>query len=542
MPHITPESNGRATTAPAEDFGRPKVLVVAYPDLADAVYEALGLIAPPPAPSAGAAREPVRTVSTLCSQVFPARVKAAASAPAPGHTFKEGLMQGLMRLFGVAADEPTIPAQKPSKTEDLPVSLFEWGDYDFVVIQDMWAGLSDSGAPTLEPAGYELAHLDYYERGNFNTKKIVLVTDDEFLVRKWKHTDGGKQEGAETVDLQQLVRLSFDEKDAFPLVYLSHPNALKQLREAVFDSKEPLQAAGSVAAANAPQTEAYTPTVQRTAPGPNIELRSQVRQAIAGALRLYIKSRAEIVFVDDELEELRNTFREVAGEELSDGGGTQVRQSKSVYIVDTKEKMPSPAEYFDQLVELCEGKFDEALGGGEDYVLFVTDILFKLTSWEQTGIDLIQQLRQQLSYTGTGLFGIVAFTGFTTPFIVMSAYQRGADFVVPKISRGKHDIDTAGTDRLLMTLAVLCFQKTFLRAKRMETRLCNDSDGSARASSDKFARSLRHLQAVIPQHTVSMHLQQEWLDTCYLLDAMTIYKPGSPILERALREVSDKYA
>ncbi|HEV3470355.1 MAG TPA: hypothetical protein VG148_13600 [Pyrinomonadaceae bacterium] len=513
MAHTTADSNGRAA-APAEELGRPKVLVVAYPDLANAVYEALGFDAPP----APGGREPARTVSALCSQLFPAR--AQPPAPAPRHAFAASLRG----VFG-AEDQAAAPAQSPPQPEDSHVSLFEWGGYDFVIIQDMWAGRSDSGAPTLEPVGYELVRLDYYERGNFNTKKIVLVTDEEFLVRKWKHQGGGAQAGAEAVDFRQIVRKAFDEKDAFPLVNLNHPDALSRLREAVFGVREPDEAVKGGA----------------VAPAPDARFRRGVRKEIAAALSLYIKTRAEVVFVDDELEELRNTFREVAGEELGVGGGARGQQNKSVLVADTRGKAASPAEDFEQLVAACEGKFLGALRGGQDYVLFVTDILFKRTSWEQTGIDLIQQLRRQLTHSGTGRFGIVAFTGFTTPFIAMSSYQRGADFVVPKLIRGKHDAGTAGTDRLLMTLAALCFQKSFLRAKRREAWVRNDSDNSARASSDEFARSLRHLQDIIPQHTVSIHVNQEWLDTCYLLDAMTIYQPGSPILGRVLLEMNEKY-
>jgi len=87
------------------------------------------------------------------------------------------------------------------------------------------------------------------------------------------------------------------------------------------------------------------------------------------------------------------------------------------------------------------------------------------------------------------------------------------------------------------------FQKSFLWDKRREAgeliRLAKPD--TAVQGRIKNSESLRQLRAVLPQHVVSLHLQQEWLDTCYLFEATDVYGPASQKLKQIHVEVSSKY-
>jgi hypothetical protein len=543
MAYTAEEGYVQAGTMRIQEIGKPRVLVVAHPDLAVAIYEALDLDEPPN--KRDSASRPTQhqvtpnSVSQLCRETFPiGRQEKPNSRSKVSGVFKSGLMKVLSLVRQVLKGNSTTPPESENST----ISLFEWGDYDFIIIQDLWANRLRSTRPTLETAGYELAHLDYYELGNFNTKKIILVTDHEFPRIKWERESGERSEG-----FDQIVRTVFDEKDALTLVQLSRRDALEQLRDFVF---------GRPNVGNAEKVSAVTSSVQESANTwvdraslPATALRDRVKREIREALRLYIQNRAEVILIEDELKELALTYSEVTGAKLTEATSQGVikdavgtHHDTCVLLASSSENTISAARNLEHLVELCEEKFNRAVEGGKTYVLFVTDILFKLPSWDKTGIDLIEELRRRLKLRGEGRFGIVAFTGFSTPFIAMSSYQRGADFVVPKNSGERHDASTTGTERLLMTLAALCFQKSFLRDKRREAALYSDVKSATGQSSEGFARSLRHLHAVLPRHAVSFYLQQEWLDTCYLLDALTIYEPGSLQRELVFREVIEKYA
>jgi hypothetical protein len=94
-----------------------------------------------------------------------------------------------------------------------------------------------------------------------------------------------------------------------------------------------------------------------------------------------------------------------------------------------------------------------------------------------------------------------------------------------------------------MTLAFLCFQKSFLAEKRQEAEALIERTRSRKvvAQSEAILGSLRHLQAVLPKYTVSLHLQQEWLDTCYLYEAINIYGSGSEQLKLVQKDIREKY-
>lgn len=529
MAHPAEPHGAHAAATSVDEIGHPRVLVLAYPDLEKAIYEAL---APAKArdgdtPPRGAEGpdDDARSVSQLCLRAFPGR------APEFRPSKRSGALRGLFQPSrGVS-----IASAEVCRQDGQSSSLFEWGDYDFVIIQDLWASRPKDGPPTLETAGYELAHLDYYERGNFNTKKVILVTDEEFPKEKWVRGGGDPNH-----DFKHIVGAAFDEKDALLLIHLGSGDVVKQLRDIVFGKKDAQPPGGAngrrhgvrPAGGDGGDSQAVT------------EFRRGVKLELADALRNYIRARAEVILVDDEWVELETTYSALTGrllKPLAVTDGQRRPHECCVLIAVGSSPTAMPEKKFDDLVRVCENKFDEAIAGGKEYVLFVTDILFKHTSWEKTGIDLIQELRRSLTLRAAARFGIVAFTGFTTPFIAMSSYQRGADFVVPKLIRGRHDTGPTGTDRLLVTLSALCFQKTFLRDKRRAVELHKSPKALEVSYHEKFACELRKLQAVLPRHTVSLHLRQEWLDTCYLLDAMTIYEAGSPHLSRIFQEVSEKY-
>src|SRR5258706_563069 len=152
--------------------GRAKVLVIAYPELASAIYEALEPYALFPARQAQAglraSQTDAPTVSWLFSQIFP-------GPPVPP---QPGVLARMLSALGQVWPRRHSTPQNSVLATDSSSSLFQWGDYDFVIIQDLWLAASGS-YPTLECAGYVLANLDYYLWGNFHTKKVILVTDQD---------------------------------------------------------------------------------------------------------------------------------------------------------------------------------------------------------------------------------------------------------------------------------------------------------------------------------------------------------------------------
>lgn len=507
--------------------GRKKVLIIAYPEYASPIYEGLeAYIVPSLGPDFYSAilssGVNTRTVSWLCREVFPS---------APSETKRTSLNKILnslrskwQRLLGTKRNR--------APSSESAMSLFRWGDYDFVIIQDLWLDPTDEG-DTVQCAGYVLANLDYYLWGNFSTKKVILVTDRAYASRKLYPP---KPTTSET-DAGLTILETFDQKHAFELVYLNDEKE-KPIEHII----ELLTNEGSTTPGLVDRDLQERP---RTAHDEIARLGDALRQPIISeavkALRNYVNEHAELIVVDDEFDELNRTIKEVVGSPLD----SQHRQTGKVNVVSSSEMVVHAAASFDELVSVCTHEFGRTASGTKRYTLFVTDILFRGPAWHKTGLDLIEWLRHYITTAEKPRrIGIVAFTAFTTPFIAMSSYQRGVDFVVSKkATRGDHDPGISGTHRLLMTLAFLCFQKSFLHEKRREAGelIKSIESGDLQEHVGPMADSLRQLRSIIPRHAISLHLQQEWLDTCYLFEAVDVYGPKSEQLKVIYEEMNYKY-
>lgn len=508
-----------ASTDKRVDFtARKKVLVIAYPEIAAAVYEALIPYIEPPdkaAPvSANGTGVEEYTVAWLCGNIFPSPLQRKKSVIGK-------VWQRIRDFTGARGFDGEMPFMNSIEST---MSLFNWGEYDFVIIQDLWMLHSDPGR-TLECAGYVLANLDYYLWGNFATKKIILITDHGYpaLKAKWIHLSRNLN-----IDHEHFVNIlsELDKKQAFETIDLNgEPEPGQRLLELIRGDDSPAVSAGHEQEHNSEILDRLIDPVMREA---------------AKALQAYVTQQAEVLVVDDEFHELDMTYEQLTGKHLDPE--QQDLETNRVYVASTANGTIEKAGSFKALVELCKEKFEKAATGDKRYTLLVTDILFKGPSWNQTGLDLIETLRMKSKATNRRT-GIVAYTGFTTPFIAMSSYQRGADFVVAKLERSRHDPRIKSTQRLLMTLAFLCFQKSFLADKRKEAEELIDRTKSRKTAtqSELILASLRQLQAVLPKYTVSLHLQQEWLDTCYLYEAINIYGPGSEQLKLVQKDIREKY-
>jgi hypothetical protein len=463
---------------------KPRALILAYPELKRSIRRILGdLIQSPSSSDAGADRPAIDSTASFSASLFPPQQHA-----------------------------PT-PPEDPSEQGR---SLFEWGNYDFVILLDIFLQQE-----TLTGPGYIFAARDYYEQGNFRSTKIILVTDPVYTW--WKTA-----RALETADASlERLQAALDRKGAIHFLRLTDPHFAKKLRGVVQGSTGNAGGTGQEQLSNEADLA---------------ELREPVMKAVAVEVRKYLSDYATVVMVEDEIEELKNIYFAVTG---GMPGGWPSSETNGVDTATAWKLNGNRQEThldFHRLIEYTERLKKNASSEGR-YYMFVTDILFKLQGWDKTGIDLIEEIRRVFTHQ----VGIVAFTGFATPFITMSAYQRGADFVIQKgdLSRlvsGHKPITASGTDRLLMTLAFLCFQKQFLRRKR------NEGDPSAWGrghGAERFkrwaGRSIVELKRVLPKHSVSLHIQQEWLDTLYLLEAARIYDLKSPQLEWAWREVRAKY-
>lgn len=505
--------------------GKKKVLVIACPELAQAVYEALSPLIQSPEPGVIPSGEVSGgndfTVSWLCEHIFPSPLKKKQRALSRAwQSFTQ---------WGQGAGATTSTTVLSALSES-PMSLFRWGDYDFVIIQDLWP-IHSGSSESLECAGYVLANLDYYLWGNFSTKKIILVTDATFPLRKAKWI----QKRLALQDYEgrlELILNGFDQKQAFELLDVTSPDLTKRLVQLLGNEK-------------APDRDHYEPEQQKNKPDGSPEifdlLLRPVLQEVGAALQSYVGHQAEVLVVDDEEQELRKTFLQLTGRPLPHEGSLAPNRINVVRVSDGSVRQ---AESFDALVMLCEKEFQRSAGSNKPYTLLVTDILFGGSNWNKTGLDLIETLRQKsLQHEKARRTGIVAYTAFTTPFIAMSSYQRGADFVVAKKGTGLHDLKIEGSERLLMTLAFLCFQKSFLSNKRKEAGEIIEKAASGKpfAQAKVIFERLRQLQAVLPKYSVSIHLQQEWLDTCYLFEAMNVYGAGSSQLDLAYADITRKY-
>jgi len=508
--------------------GKKKVLVIAHPELAGAIYEALdSYIERPPGPRAlvPITSSAEATVAWLVDRIF----------PSPSLKKTAFFKRAWSALKTLGSNQPlALPATNATGS---PMSLFGWGGYQFVIIQDLWPVDSASGR-TLECAGYVLANLDYYLWGNFGTKKIILVSDKEFPQRKAEWIRELHLPSLTSID---AVASEFDRKQAFELVELGDGSQLTEQLVRLLQGDETPHNSGP----RATRAVSNRVTDDREEESPSGEspsdiadhLRYPVLQEVLRALQSYVGEQAEVLVVDDEFSDLEETFKQLTGRQLDD---QPKLSSNQVKVTKASDGIVRQVDTFDALIDLCMSEFHNAAGSSKRYTLLVTDILFRGPTWNKTGLDLIETLRLKLKQEKARRIGIVAYTAFTTPFIAMSSHQRGADFVVAKLDVGAHDVKIKGSQRLMMTLAFLCFQKSFLSDKRKEA---DDMRKAAKPgeSFDPAQRSLRQLRAVLPKHTVSPHLQQEWQDTCYLFEALGVYESESPQLKEIYQEVSTKY-
>jgi hypothetical protein len=119
----------------------------------------------------------------------------------------------------------------------------------------------------------------------------------------------------------------------------------------------------------------------------------------------------------------------------------------------------------------------------------------------------------------------VCLTGISAPAITTTSLHRGADAVVAKatkhagaVQHARH-VDDDVVFRLLLTVAFLCFQREYLRVRRIMPQ--------------EPAKSQRELGRVLPAYAVSPHVREEWEDTAYILDSRSLYG------ERLPREAKD---
>jgi CheY-like chemotaxis protein len=522
------------TSSADYSIGTKKVLVIANPELASVVYDGLeSYILPPAVRERASLREAIenksRTVSWLCEQVF----------PSPKETPKVGALNRAWRAFWDRESKPLAAGSADSDvaSADSTMSLFQWGAYDYVIIQDVWR--SDVGPDeTLEAAGFVLANLDYYLWGNFSTKKIILVTTEKNFLRQKIERGSWRTQLSLPSDAPADLSSVFDVKQAFELVEVNEPGAdpIKQIRDLLMADARGVD---SMAKVSANENQVHQQLKQEQTAAISGVLTYPVMQQALKVLRTYILHHAEVIVVDDELRELDETVSQLTGKRLRAIGQ---QDPGRVAVATASSESVEQANDFEQLIRICAKQFDTAARTGKQYMLLVTDILFRGPAWHQTGLDLIERLRDELQVQSMRRVGIVAYTAFTTPFIATSSYQRGADFVVSKTGLGGHDLNVSGKDRLMMTLAFLCFQKSFLSEQRSRAGelIMSTRARTSEIKEESFER-LRQLQRILPKHAVSMHLHQEWLDTCYLLEAINVYGDENDQLGGLYDEINGKY-
>ena len=143
----------------------------------------------------------------------------------------------------------------------------------------------------------------------------------------------------------------------------------------------------------------------------------------------------------------------------------------------------------------------------------MTDVLFEISDPTKTGIDLTAGLREAFHQD----IGIIVYTAFTTPFIAMSAYSRGA-------------------------LAVLVFQKEYFRRVREQCSALANSEKTEEFLADKTGVLISIFERTLPKHTVSPHMAQEWEDTYFLLKMMqTSSGTRNKDAKKALKEFEARY-
>src|SRR5215472_10584676 len=93
--------------------------------------------------------------------------------------------------------------------------LFAWSRFDVVILQDLWIKRDAESSARLEFAGRVFASWDN-DRGNFGTKKIVLVTDPKLFERRVRQPRNPLVDQAASQEIQRL----FDPKGSLEFVSL----------------------------------------------------------------------------------------------------------------------------------------------------------------------------------------------------------------------------------------------------------------------------------------------------------------------------------
>jgi hypothetical protein len=408
--------------------------------------------------------------------------------------------------------------------DDDDVSLFAWSRFDVVILQDLWLAEYEEGHTRLEFAGRVFASWDD-SRGNFSTKKIVLVTDPELFQRR---SIAWTKDWAVPVPQEEAQRV-FDPKNSIEFIPLSNggENSVARVVRTVTGR-------GRTETGTEPQRTERSPRKTPSVVVKEIQsiirrdITSPVIKAAAPVIRKTVAKSSEIFLIEDEEEALRFAYQGLTGEVIPGSTSPVERSSINILTVSTGDRQPVVTHR--ELVKACKELIQPLLrkGGGaagrrvhagnkeeRQDVVVVTDILFDLSNSTNTGIDLIRELRK--SYPNQ--VGIVAFTGFKTPFVAMSAYLQGADYVVDKGEfGGSHDtLQLSGADRLLEALAFLCFQRALLRRMRKSCESLCAANGKPESKRIEDSQPLIwQFEKMMPCHTVSLHLQQEWRDTLYL--------------------------
>jgi CheY-like chemotaxis protein len=268
---------------------------------------------------------------------------------------------------------------------------------------------------------------------------------------------------------------------------------------------------------------------------------SPVIEAAAPAIQKTIPRSTSLLLVDDEKNALENAHKALTGSALphANHGDSPL----TVSLVTWPRGKREVATNFKDLVNRCTSLIKAELkppNQAQDVVV-ITDVLFELANSTQTGIDLIKELRDAFE----NQLGIVVFTGFKTPFVAMSAYLNGADYVVEKGGYGgSHEtLQMSGNDRLLEALSFLCFQRAYLRNMRSSCEsLITGNANEKMPDNNAIGQRIRQFVRTMPQGTVSLHLQKEWADTFYLLKRIQIQSaPSDSELRAIFKDMQEKY-
>jgi hypothetical protein len=443
----------------------------------------------------------------LASKLFPSSKRSTKMASAEDRWQPlYPKLAGALKLLGRAGKE---------ERKDEPATLFRWGEFDVVILQDLWLTSEAEANASVVPLGCVLAFDDYYLRANFSGRKIVMVTDPGFFN---KVTPGAS--------LSTTLASLFDQNGQITYIPLVGDSAVElplwQLKRAL-DRKSGWEAPVLDLSRIAQELLDYRDSLL------NNSFSRLIKQ-----LREYIFGRAHVVLIDDNPETIKDFF-----ECLSFVASPASEWAKTGHVLVLSldaQAVPTFFRNFSELVEHCKALLKPTTTGDKN-LLFVTDILFDRVqwidnNWRFTGIQLIEELRKvQERFRSVG---VVAFTGLSTPFITTPAYQLGADAVVFKaadpVAVGHSHLSPrrAGIDRLLLMLAFLCFQREFLREKRM-------------AEHENAGKELEHLKQVLPRHSVSPHIREEWNDTFYILEGLRTYSVAPEEFEAIRTGLMEKY-